>query len=139
MKKALKYGAFALIALALIGAIAGGNDVNKVFASSGRAPRVVGSARASGDFATAIASATVNRPTRLSLRIIAKPRQRVDGNWTLVCSKGMGAGSKSGTVAGRSTLTRPMRFPMARPDSCTAAGSGSLSGSGRLTVQILVT
>jgi hypothetical protein len=139
MKKALTYGASTLIGLTLIGANAGGNDVNKAFASSTKAPRVVGSARTSGDFATAIASATVNRPTGLSLRIIAKPRQRVDGTWTLVCSKGMGAGSKSGTVAGRSTLTRPMRFPMSRPDSYTAAGSGSLSGSGRLTVQILAT
>jgi hypothetical protein len=53
---------------------------------------------------------------------------------TMVCSKGFGAGSKSGRFAGRTPITRRMAMPMRSPDDCNVSGSGQLSRSGRVTV-----
>ena len=100
--------------------------------------RVFGRESASGDYAIAIATGGVKRPKQLFVRVLASPRQRVDGNWTMVCSKGLGAGSKTGRFRGRSPLTRAMRFPMRRPDDCSVSAAGALtSGSGRITVLLL--
>jgi hypothetical protein len=92
---------------------------------------------ASGDFATTIASGTVEHPRSIRVRVTASPTQRVTGNWTLVCSKGVGAGSKQGQFSGRTPLTRRMKLPMAGPDSCTVAAGGSLDRGGRIRVTIL--
>ena len=99
--------------------------------------RVIGRATISGDFATTIANGRAPRPATLAVRVLASPNQLVDGNWNMVCSKGVGAITKSGTFAGRTPLTRSMRFRMARPDDCTVAALASLKASGRLTVLIL--
>ena len=97
----------------------------------------VGRASAAGDYAIAIASANVRRPVAVAVRVLSRPRQRVSGNWTIVCSKGFGAGSKSGRFSGRTPLTRLMRLPMRRPSDCTAAASAQLDRSGSLKVRIL--
>ena len=99
--------------------------------------RVIGSQRASGDYAVAIAAGNANHPNAVAVRVFARPNQRVSGAWTDVCSKGFGAGSKHGNLAGRTPFLRVLRMPMAHPDSCTASGSAQLSGSGSIRVQIL--
>lgn len=104
---------------------------------SSEALRVIGRGSSSGDFATVIASGTAKRPSVLYARITSRPRQRVTGNWTMVCSKGFGAGSKSGSFAGRTPIQRRLRFPMTRPASCTVSAGGSLDRSGRITVTLL--
>jgi hypothetical protein len=75
--------------------------------------RVIGRKSASGDFAVALASGRANKPTALYLRVLARPNQGVDANWTLVCSRGLGAGSKSGRFSARPPMTRRLRMPMA--------------------------
>jgi hypothetical protein len=105
--------------------------------ASSQALRVVGKSSSWGDYPITFAGAFVKRPAALYVRVLASPSQNVDGNWTLVCSKGYGAGSKTGRFSGRSPILRQMRFPMAHPDYCTVAASGSLSKGGRVTVEIL--
>ena len=102
-----------------------------------QALRVIGRGSSSGDFATVIASGTAKRPAVLYARVTSRPRQRVTGNWTIVCSKGLGAGSKSGSFAGRTPIQKRLRFPMRRPDSCTVSAGASLDRSGRIVVTIL--
>ncbi len=99
--------------------------------------RVIGRESASGDHAIATASGHAKRPAALYVRITSRPRQKVSGNWTVVCSRAFDTDSKSGSFRGRSPIQRRMRLPMARPDDCTAAASGSLNRSGRIVVTLL--
>ena len=96
----------------------------------------VASCRARGDFAICVAGGNVNRPLALYVYVSATPGQHVSGAWTVVCSKGLGAGSKSGSFSGRTTLRRYIRMPYRRPDSCTVSADAQLSHSGRLHVWI---
>jgi len=98
---------------------------------------VIASKRASGDFAVVVAGGSANHPRAMAVRVLATPNQRVSGSWTDVCGKDLGAGSKSGNLAGRTPLLRLVRFPMSHPDNCTASASAQLSGSGIIRVQIL--
>lgn len=98
--------------------------------------RQVGSCRANGDFAICVASGSVNRPKALYVHVSSVPSQRVSGAWDVVCSKGLGAGSKSGSFSGRTRLRRKLRMPYARPDSCTVSADAQLSHGGRIHVWI---
>ncbi len=98
---------------------------------------VKGSGSASGDYAVATASASIDNPGAIRVRVKASPRQRVGVSWTATCSRGIGAGSKSGSFSGRTTITRKIRQPMRNNDNCIVAATGQLSGSGRIRVQIL--
>jgi hypothetical protein len=99
--------------------------------------RVFKTARASGDFATTVVAGNVNRPAQLGVRVLARPNQAVTAHWTMVCSKGFSAGSKSGRFSGRTPITRAARFPMTRPSRCTLSAGAQLNRGGRLTVQLL--
>lgn len=98
----------------------------------------IGSCRARGDFAVCIASGNVNHPASIHVHVVARPGQRVSGSWTMVCSKGNGAGGKSGNFSGwasaKHPLRRDLRMPYLHPDSCTVSASAQLSKSGRLHV-----
>jgi hypothetical protein len=120
--------AIAAVALALliVGAATGAGQL-----------RVIGKASASGDYAIAIASGRAKRPAAIYARVTSRPLQTISGHWTVVCSKGFGAGSKSGSFKGRSPIQRRLRLPMARPDDCTVSTSGSLNRSGRVVVTLL--
>jgi hypothetical protein len=99
--------------------------------------RVIGRASASGDFAIALASGRARNPDAVFARLTSRPSQRVEGSWTMVCSKGFGAGSKSGRYAARTPFTRRLRFPMTNPSDCTVSASGQLARSGRVVVTLL--
>ena len=99
--------------------------------------RVFKTGRASGDYATTVVGGSVRRPAQLGVRVLAQPNQAITANWALVCSKGFSAGSKSGRFAGRTPITRAVRFPMSRPSRCTLSATGQLGRGGRLTVQLL--
>jgi hypothetical protein len=106
-------------------------------AAAAATPRVIGSASAGGDYAIANASGTAKHPHQVYVRVLAKPAQAVRGAWTLVCSKGFGAGTKSGTVTGRAPFTKPLKLPMKNSDQCIVSANAQLSRSGTVTVQIL--
>lgn len=92
--------------------------------------------RSSGDYAAASDSASVKRPRALYMRVIASPRQRVTGNWSVTCVRGGGSGSRSGKLSGVSPEVRRMRLPMRRPDYCGIGVLGQLKDSGRIRVEV---
>lgn len=90
----------------------------------------LGTCRARGDFATCEASGSINHPLSLHVHVKGNPRQGITGNWTMVCSEGSGAGSRSGNFRGTTPLVRTMRMPESHPSSCTVSALGSLDGNG---------
>src|SRR4051812_22092623 len=96
----------------------------------------VGQGTAHGDFAVAVASANVNHPHALYVRVKSRPHQRASGAYTVVCSRGFGAGSKSANFHGRTTFYRRMRMPYHRPSSCSVSADAQLSHGGFIKVQI---
>jgi hypothetical protein len=96
----------------------------------------IGSCRSSGDFATCIASGSVNNPLYIRAHVKASPNQIETGNWNMVCSKGTGAGSSSGSINGTTPRVKKLRMPMPHPDSCDVAVGGQLSGGGSIFVYI---
>jgi hypothetical protein len=102
---------------------------------------------ASGDYAVASAAGTANRPSQIDLRLqTTTPQKGIYATWLAVCSRGYGAGSRSGHVttgtykipgeAGYIATFR-VRMPMRRPDSCIVSADAQLNGSGRLTVRLV--
>jgi len=113
---------------------------------------IIGSALTAGDYATTVVSGTVNRPSNVVVVIYTSQSQPVDVSWTMVCTRGMGAGSKSGqfrllTVkdntggpthhAGAWTMKQVRSFPMANADSCDVSADAQLSASGSLRLELL--
>jgi hypothetical protein len=101
-------------------------------------PRVyhAGSCRAQGDFAVCVASGTATRPAKIVLHVSASPGQHVDGAWDSVCSRGFGAGSRSGSFSGHAPLTRIIRRSYVYPDSCDVSADAQLGTGGRLHIWI---
>jgi len=54
----------------------------------------------------------------------------------MVCSKGTGAGTTSGTVSELTPRVKELRMPMANPDSCSVAAIASLDNSGSIYVYL---
>lgn len=96
----------------------------------------VGHCSARGDFATCVASGSVNKPMVIYASVYASPNQHVSGAWSMTCSKGTGAGSKSGTMSGTTPLRHRLRMPYAHPDSCSVAADAQLSNRGTINVTI---
>jgi hypothetical protein len=123
--------------LAVVALLAVALGFAKTIGAAPSALRVIGRKSASGDFAIALASGRATRPTALYMRILARPNQGVSAHWTVVCSKGLGAGSKSGSFSAPTPVTRRLRMPMSRPSRCFVSGSAQLRRSGRVTVLLL--
>lgn len=98
--------------------------------------RVIGRQSARGDFATASASGSINAPVKIEVQIIASPDQLVEVEWTMVCARGTGAGSRSGRFRDYSRMSRSIPFPTRNPDDCTVSAVASLSRTGAVTVKI---
>jgi hypothetical protein len=96
----------------------------------------VGHCSARGDFATCVASGSVNKPTVIYAHVYASPNQHVSGAWSMTCTKGTGAGSKSGTMSGTTPLRHTLRMPYVHPDSCSVAADAQLSNRGTINVTI---
>jgi hypothetical protein len=128
----MKKLALALSALALLTAIGAG-----LASATALGWRVIGSARASGDFAVASASGTANHPSLVAVRITNTHGGSVSGLGVVSCSKGFGVGSKSIEYSGRSPLLKILPLPMRSSDSCDIVASGSSMAGGTIVVQIL--
>ncbi len=96
----------------------------------------IGSCRSSGDFAICTASGSVNNPLYIRVHVDASPNQHISGDWSMVCSKGTGAGSTSGTVSGTTPRVKRLRMPFSNPDSCDVAADAQLSGNGSIYVYL---
>jgi len=93
---------------------------------------------ARGDYAVVTIGKNIGHPDALYMVTQAKPKQRVNGNWSLTCSKGSGVGSKSGYFRERAPAVERMKLPMSNPDSCGVAAQGQLAKSGKVTVKLFV-
>ena len=94
-----------------------------------------GSCRISGDFATCVASGNATGGIKnIYAHVSASPNQSVDVSWSMVCVKGSGAASKSGSFTATTPIRRYLKMPFFRPRSCSVATSAQLSGSGSLHV-----
>ena len=93
-------------------------------------------ATAGGAGAVASASGSASHPDQIVVSIVATPSQRIVGGWSIACSNGFQAGSKSGQIAAATPLIRTFTFGTTRPDRCTAHATAQLSRDGQLTVQI---
>jgi hypothetical protein len=96
------------------------------------APRVhhAGSCTAQGDFATCVASGNTTFPVRIRVHVHARPNQHVLVAWETVCSKGTGAGSKSGQFHAVTPVNHLMRHSYAHPDTCTVSADAQLQDGG---------
>ncbi len=101
----------------------------------------IGNCTARGDFAVCDASGSVNHPSRITVYVGVHPGQHVSGSWDVVCTKGTGAGSKSGSFSGHPgtahALRHTLKMPYAHPDSCTASADAQLGRGGRLHVWLV--
>lgn len=89
-----------------------------------------GSCTARGDFATCVASGNSTRPFRIRVHVHARPDQHVTVAWTDTCSKGLGAGSRSGSFRAVTPVNRLIRHPYAHPDSCIISSDAQLQDGG---------
>jgi hypothetical protein len=99
--------------------------------------RRIGQCRSRGDFATCVAGGSVNDPARLWVKVISRPSQRVDGSWSVVCSRGAAAGSRIGDFAGVTPLKKLVRMNFADPDHCSLSSAVQLSEGGFIRVRLL--
>jgi hypothetical protein len=99
-------------------------------ATSAAHPHRSGSCRAQGDFAVCTASGNEWHPKSIHVHVSAVPGQKVDVAWDVVCSKGSGAGSKSGNFTARTSVNRKIAHPYTQPGSCSVAATGQLDNGG---------
>jgi hypothetical protein len=99
--------------------------------------RVLDRARDRGGAAMASAAGEVAQPNRLWVKVKARPSQRVHVDWTVMCSRGSGTGSRDGRFNARTPVRRLVRMPYQSPDSCTFAATAQLDDSGRLILILL--
>lgn len=129
MRAGLIAGAALAGAVLLLAAVAFGAVPGKKFAQE----------TANGEYAVAVAAGNTDDPSAIYLQVKSRPTQKVSGAWTVVCSKGYGAGSKSGNFKGTTTMVRKLKMSYANPSSCTASASAQLSNGGFLKVQLYAT
>ncbi len=98
-------------------------------ASAASGWRVVASKSVSGSFAVTAVSATVNHPKAIGIRFVGHVSS---GSAVIACSKGFSVSANSRDFSHAGTFALPMTRGA---DSCNL--TGSVGGSGRVTVQLL--
>jgi hypothetical protein len=123
----MKTAVITLLLLALVGTATAATD----------AERVIARKTTSGDFAVASASGGASKPAAIRVRVFSAPAQPAQVSWKITCKKGAGTASRQGQYRATTPVTRAVRFPMPKPDRCTASASAQLERQGRLTVTLL--
>lgn len=89
-----------------------------------------GSCTAWGQYATCVAGGNAYRPYTIRVRVETHRSQWLRVYWTDVCSKGSGAGSKSGSFSiwapAWKTVGHNISHPYAYPDNCTVASDAQI-------------
>ena len=84
-----------------------------------------GACTARGQFATCVAGGNATRPSTMYVHVHANAGQWVTVYWSDVCSKGTGAGSRSGHfrlwLKANRTMRHAIPHPYTRPSSCSVA------------------
>jgi hypothetical protein len=92
---------------------------------------------ASGDLALTATTGDAKFPAAIDIRVLASPDQSASINWTVICTKDFGAGSKSGKLTAKTPVTKQLELPMPSPDDCILTGFAQLSRSGEVTIEFL--
>ena len=97
----------------------------------------VGTCTAQGDYATCVASGSVNDPITIDVTVTSSPDQPVYVAWSDTCSQGLGAGSASGSFTASTPVTTPISHPYYQPDNCIVSADAQLQNGGNsITVTI---
>lgn len=99
--------------------------------------KVIGSSSGSGSFANADAEVTADAPLGLYVKVVSRPGQPVNMQWTAQCSAGYSSQLVSGSYVSRNANRHPLHMPIAHPDSCDFGALASLSRGGHVTVQLI--
>jgi len=100
-------------------------------AAATNGPVTFGMCQADGNFAACVASGHIHRPSKIYVSVYTRPNHlSVTITWSMVCSKGSGAGQTSGHFTTTTPRTdRYIAHPYARPGSCDVAAEGSVNGN----------
>jgi Ricin-type beta-trefoil lectin domain len=90
----------------------------------------LGSCSAEGQYATCVASGSVNNPVSISVTVTASSNQSVSVAWADTCSEGLGVGSASGSFSAETPVTQTISHPYAHPDNCVVSADAQLNGGG---------
>jgi prevent-host-death family protein len=104
-------------------------------ATASRAYRAA-SCTATGDYAICDAAGNATAPRRIFVHVTSAPDQSALISWDVVCSKGDGAGSKSGQFTASTPVRQLIPHPYVFPDSCVVSAGAQLSNGGNLEVWI---
>ena len=95
------------------------------------------SCHAQGDFAICDAAGTTWHPLSVVLHVTSSPGQHVSGAWDVTCSKGLGAGSRSGNFSGTTPYKKTLRLNYRRPDNCIVSTDAQLGTGGSVRVRLV--
>ena len=96
--------------------------------------RTVASKRSDGKNAVAAASASMEKPAEIWMRLSAAPKQEVRGQWNVSCGPG---NVRMDTFTVTPPHLEKLPIPSKSAPSCIAGVNVQLSGQGRLKVAIL--
>lgn len=89
-----------------------------------------------GKSAVANVYRSINRPTAISVRIRAGPRQDIIGRYRVTCYDYDLGAQTGGKFDGRAPLVEKIPITVGRPDRCDVNATGILGGRGRIEVQL---
>jgi hypothetical protein len=90
-----------------------------------------------GRYATAIADGHADYPSRLWVKVRARPNQRVEVDWSLDCYDEGNRRSRSGDFRAITPVNRSLRIPYAEAEECFVNALASLANRGRVVVILL--
>lgn len=93
-----------------------------------------GTCTAQGQYATCVASGNAYHPRGIAVWVDSGVHQWIKVYWTVVCSKGTSAGSRSGHFSVYTPGTTYISHPYRYPDQCTVASSAQISKGNYLKI-----
>ena len=97
-------------------------------------------ARSEGRLAIAQARGRIKKPSGVSIRVSAAPKQTVTVDWLLACYKPSGTRTAHGRYRTRPPNLRSLPLPLSGADECTVTVGAQLTrnlGSGRVKVSVI--
>ena len=75
-------------------------------------------------------------PKKVYVSVKTKPRQSFKLFWATTCSRHGKVKTKHGAFSGTGKRIKRIGFKIKKPDFCGVGASGSLNGTGRITIKI---
>ena len=104
--------------------------------AAGKYGKRIGQKSGHGSFASATASGVAHTPAKVYVSVKTKPRQGFRLFWATTCSGNGKVRSKHGNFSGTGRRIKRIKFAIKKPDFCGVGASGSLNGTGKITIKI---